>query len=128
MSSSDRLFPWRNPTPTGIVLLFGLLTLFIFCLRSLRSYWRLKHIPGPFLAGFSNLPRVSWVLSKRAHKIHIGLHEKYGDLVRFGPNMVSVSDPAEIPTIYPLKGPGFIKVRYEKSSSSLLIFSVYNNR
>ncbi|KAF5529252.1 hypothetical protein FNAPI_13938, partial [Fusarium napiforme] len=30
----------------------------------------------------------------------IALHRKYGPLVRIGPNLVSVSDPAAIPTIY----------------------------
>ena len=78
-------------------------------LRFLESYIRLRQVPGPFLAAWSNLPRVSWALSKRAHEIHIELHEKYGDLVRFGPNMVSVSDPREIPTLYPMR-PGFVKV------------------
>lgn len=69
-------------------------------------------MPGPFLAAFSTIPRVSWVLSKRAHDIHIGLHQQYGDLVRFDPNMVSVADPVEISTIYPMK-PEFVKVRGE---------------
>src|SRR4030088_528640 len=66
----------------------------------LRSYLRLRHVPGPFLASLTNIPRLSWVLSNRAHDIHIALHKKYGPLVRFGPNMVSVQDPAEISTIY----------------------------
>ena len=81
----------------------------VLLFRSVTSYLRLRQVPGPFLAAWTNLPRVSWVFSKRAHEIHIGLHEKYGDLVRFGPNMVSVSDPREIPTLYPMR-PGFVKV------------------
>ena len=81
----------------------------VLLFRSVTSYLRLRQVPGPFLAAWTNFPRVSWVLSKRAHEIHIGLHEKYGDLVRFGPNMVSVADPREIPTIYPMR-PGFVKV------------------
>jgi hypothetical protein len=95
-------------------LLFIILLILFFTFRVVRTYLKLSHIPGPIFAGFSNLPRVSWVLSKHAHDIHIELHEKYGDLVRFGPNMVSVADPAEIPTIYPLKA-GFVKVRVERA-------------
>jgi hypothetical protein len=76
----------------------------------LQSYLRLRHIPGPFLAAWSNLPRVSWVVSNKAHVIHISLHRKHGRLVRFGPNMISVSDPAEISQIYGFSGK-FRKVR-----------------
>src|SRR2546429_8194413 len=79
-------------------------------LWSLRSYARLRHVPGPFLASLTNIPRMSWVLSGRAHDVHISLHRKYGKLVRFGPNMVSVGDPAEIPNIYGFSGK-FAKVR-----------------
>ncbi|KAL8741881.1 MAG: hypothetical protein Q9190_005560 [Brigantiaea leucoxantha] len=81
---------------------------FIYQISS--SYWQLKDIPGPFWARFTNLQRVWWVRSKRAHEIHMSLHQEYGDCVRFGPNMVSVADPVAIPTIYPIR-PGFPKVR-----------------
>lgn len=87
-----------------------ILGLLIFSLWSLYSYILLQQIPGPFLAAFSNLPRVSWILSNRAHDIHIDLHQKYGKLVRFGPNMVSVGDAAEIPNLYGFTGK-FAKVR-----------------
>lgn len=70
-----------------------------------RTYWRLSHIPGPFLAKFTNLPRLSWVLGNSAHDVHVSLHRRYGPIVRFGPNMVSVADPAEIGTIYGFSKP-----------------------
>ena len=89
--------------------LIAAITFGFLLLQFVVSYLRLRQVPGPFLAAWSNLPRVSWALSKRAHEIHIELHEKYGDLVRFGPNMVSISDPREIPTLYPMR-PGFVKV------------------
>lgn len=92
-------------TVAGIFLL--LLTL--LCYQLLHTYTRLKHVPGPFWARLTNLSRVSWVRSKRAHEIHTDLHSRYGDCVRFGPNMVSIADPAAIPAIYPMR-PGFPKV------------------
>ena len=64
----------------------------------------LCHIPGPFFSAFTNIPRFFWVRSRRAHEIHIALHEHYGPLVRMGPNMVSVADPAEIGHIYGFSG------------------------
>ncbi|KAF2135595.1 uncharacterized protein K452DRAFT_293104 [Aplosporella prunicola CBS 121167] len=111
----QQLLVWEHATLTKIVLLF-IPSLFISLLvhRIISDYLKLRHVPGPFFAAFSNLPRVSWVLSKRAHNKHIELHEKYGDLVRFGPNMVSCSDPTQIPTIYPLKGRGFVKSQFYK--------------
>ncbi|KAL4784157.1 cytochrome P450 [Aspergillus varians] len=67
----------------------------------LRVYWRLRYVPGPFWAGLTNLPRVSWVRTRRAHEIHQSMHDKYGEVVRFGPNMVSLTNPAWIPAVYP---------------------------
>jgi len=52
------------PSSIGPSFAMGVL---ILCLWSLRSYLRLCRVPGPSLAAISNLPRVSWVLSNRAH-------------------------------------------------------------
>ena len=79
--------------------------------RYVRSYWRLKDIPGPVLAKLTDLQRVWWVKTGRAHEFHRDMHAMYGPIVRFGPNMVSVSDPRVIPTIYPSR-PGFPKVSF----------------
>ncbi|KAJ0414361.1 putative benzoate 4-monooxygenase cytochrome P450 [Aspergillus carlsbadensis] len=90
-------------TYTIAVLALSIVTWYV------RSYLRLRHIPGPFWARFSNLPRFLWVAGGNAHDVHIALHRKYGDLVRIGPNIVSVTDPEEIPKIYDFAG------RYLKS-------------
>ena len=75
----------------------------------LNSWNRLKHIPGPALAKVSDLPRLLWVYSRRAHEIHVDLHRQHGKLVRFGPNMISVGDATEIKNLYRMSGP-LIKV------------------
>ncbi|KAE8373926.1 cytochrome P450 [Aspergillus bertholletiae] len=67
------------------------------------NWWRLRHIPGPFLASVTNLYRMSWVSTTRAHLILQDVHKKYGEVVRIGPNMVSFSNPAAIPTVYPMR-------------------------
>lgn len=74
-----------------------------------RTWWRLRHIPGPFFAKFTNLQRVYWVKTKRAHLILQEAHEKYGELVRIGPNTVSIHNPEVLPTIYTARL-GFPKV------------------
>ncbi len=84
----------------------------LFCV-----YWRLRHIPGPFWAKFTNVQRVLWVKTGRAHEIHQAVHEKYGEVAQFGPNMVSLANPAWIPTVYPIR-PGFPKASFENNGSS----------
>jgi len=91
-------------------LLILLSALLLFFVHLWRTYARLRHVPGPFLASLSNIPRFYWVSTWKAHQVHIALHKKYGKLVRLGPNMVSVGDPAEISKIYGVGG-NFIKVR-----------------
>lgn len=91
------------------VLLVSAFAVLLFCGYVARTYARLRHIPGPFWSKFTDIPRFYWVKTRRAQHIHIDLHKKYGPLVRMGPNMVSVGDPAEIPNIYSTTGK-FIKV------------------
>ncbi|KAL8864028.1 MAG: hypothetical protein Q9198_010145, partial [Flavoplaca austrocitrina] len=89
------------PSLTQLLLYSTLISFFFW---NLKSYLRLRHVPGPFLASFTNLPRLSWVYSNRAGEIHTALHRRYGPIVRFGPSMVSVADPAQINTIYDIHG------------------------
>lgn len=63
----------------------------------------LKHIPGPFLAQFTNLWRLLSVLSRHAEKKQREYHDRMGPAVRLGPNMVSISDPSMINQIYSRK-------------------------
>ena len=79
-------FSINNVSTTNALLLF--VPLFV-SLHLFRTYWRLRHIPGPFLSRITNLPRVSWVKTKHAQLIHRHLHEQYGEVVRTGPNMVT---------------------------------------
>ncbi|GIC91338.1 uncharacterized protein Aud_007781 [Aspergillus udagawae] len=86
--------------------------------RAFQSFVRLSHVPGPFIAKFTNLQRVWWVKSGRAHEYHRQMHERYGKLVRFGPNMVSISDPGAMSIVYPNR-PGFQKRPYSPKSGVL---------
>lgn len=60
----------------------------------------LRTLPGPFLARFSSLYRLSMVYKGNAPQTYRTLHRKYGPIVRTGPNHVSVSDVEMIPIIY----------------------------
>lgn len=83
----------------------------VFVVSHVLAYLRspLKDIPGPFLAKFSNIWRLidhykaTQIISQRR------LHEKLGPAVRIGPNVVSLSDPTLLKTVYSTRGE-YVKV------------------
>ena len=75
-----------------------------------RSLFRLRNLPGPFVARFTGLFRLSLVSKGNGPQNYRALRQKYGPIVRVGPNAVSISDVAMIPTIYGI-GSKFTKVR-----------------
>jgi hypothetical protein len=78
----------------------------------------LRHIPGPFLARFTNLWKLFSVLGRSAEQRQRQLHDHYGTAVRLGPNMVSISDPAMIDQVYGRKN----MLRKVKVSHGILPF------
>ncbi|KAH7303915.1 cytochrome P450 [Stachybotrys elegans] len=65
-----------------------------FIVAKFLSWYRLRHIPGPWLAGFSYL----WMLIKisggsQQNTEYRRLSTRYGSLVRIAPNYVATSDP-----------------------------------
>jgi hypothetical protein len=101
-----------------LVLSFGvplaLVPAFILYLLSLSAsivlyrispFHPLAKCPGPLLARVS---RVYWSFASSSGLPHIRmqqLHEKYGDIVRTGPNHLSIRDAAAIPAIFGARGP-----------------------
>lgn len=58
-------------------------------------------IPGPFLGALSNWYRLYYVVSGRRQDLQQQkMHDKYGDIVRYGPNLVMFADPMAIKDIY----------------------------
>lgn len=106
--------------PLSLVAL-ALLWLGVRLQRLLRH--DLRNVPGPFWAKVSGLYRLSMVKGGRAPAEYRELHQKYGPVVRVGPNHVAVSDPSAIPIIYGL-GSKFLKVHI---TASLSCHSVRDN-
>lgn len=79
-----------------LVLSIAVLVYFLY----IKYCLGLKDIPGPLLAAFSNCDRIITAASGKQFLAHIGYHEKYGALVRVGPNHVSFSDADLIPVVY----------------------------
>ena len=115
----DHLVPLpRRPDGSGvsrIAWILAVAAILMAVFGSLRSYIRLRHIPGPRAAALTNLVRRSWVTTGRAHQIHTALHRRYGTVVRFGPDAVMVSQPKAIDKIY-----GF-KTRFLKAWRSSIV-------
>lgn len=101
----------------SVALAFSLVLLVI---HYTRQYVRLSHIPGPFLARFSDLPRLYWVYRRDAHNVHVAQHRQHGGgaslgwapLVRYGPNAVSVGSASAMDTIYRMRGDPLKKSDY----------------
>ncbi|KAH6961804.1 cytochrome P450 [Ilyonectria sp. MPI-CAGE-AT-0026] len=88
----------------ALLFLLLLCPLLIVC-RVLSSIYHglfcpLRHIPGPFLARFTDL----WYLGRiqRGHfeRDNVAFHCKYGPIVRYGPNRFSFDHPQAAPIIY----------------------------
>ncbi|UPX12095.1 uncharacterized protein EKO05_0002667 [Ascochyta rabiei] len=91
----------------------------------------LKKIPGPFLAKFSNIWRFYNHYSQTHIETQKELHERYGDVVRLGPNTVSVTDASLLKTIYSTRGT-FLKSDYYSVNDALqnghLIQNLFSTR
>lgn len=91
----------------------------------------LKTIPGPFLAKFSDI----WRFLNHYGQTHIEtqrrLHEQHGDIVRLGPNTVSVADASLIKTIYNTRGT-YLKSDYYTINDALqdghIIQNIFSTR
>jgi hypothetical protein len=109
----EQIFRFLPVISPGGVILLGVLST---CLWIYRSWARLRHVPGPLFASISNFQRLTWAWSGKAHETHIRLHERYGKLVRLGPNCVSIGDPHEISKIYGT-GANMTKVRIRRGAA-----------
>ena len=70
----------------------------------------LSRFPGPAMAALTGWWRFWDVFKGEAHKTHIRLHRKHGDIVRLGPNVLSFASPSAVKDIYGLNR-GFSKVK-----------------
>ena len=73
----------------------------------------LRSIPGPLLAAISPIDRLLTAASGHQFQFHLKYHQKYGKLVRVGPNHVSISDAEMIPKVYNI-GSKFYKSDFYK--------------
>ena len=85
-------------TLSSYPIVIRLSLIFMYVLYS-RYNTPLRHVPGPFWSSITRLSKVRLVKSGNQPQGMVGLHQKYGTLVRVGPNEVSVSDPYAVKQI-----------------------------
>ncbi len=86
-----------------VILVLFYISIVIAAVRSRAA--KLEHIPGPFLAKYTDALRayMAFKYSGREVNLYMKLHKKYGQVVRIGPRTVSVLDPRAVPVIYNVK-------------------------
>ncbi|KAI1453407.1 cytochrome P450 [Annulohypoxylon moriforme] len=84
-----------------LAILVGCFAVFQLLFRIIRHVTSpLRSVPGPFLARFTNL-WYFWTLRKAKFEVvNKELHEKYGPIIRYGPNRYSFNDLTATKTIY----------------------------
>lgn len=90
MASS--IFEWKLSSAVSSVAIFAIV---YFVVTAAYQWYRLRNIPGPFLAGLTNL-WLSWTFSKGEDAPFYKLGTKYGHLVRVAPNLLLTDDPEQL--------------------------------
>ncbi|KUI71671.1 Pisatin demethylase [Cytospora mali] len=80
-------------SPTHIATVSAVAIFTYFVASTAYSWYRLRKVPGPFLAGITSLWTASVTSSGRDALIYQELAEKFGHLIRVGPNLLLTDDP-----------------------------------
>ena len=77
----------------SVVLLLAIFLISLYWISTFASWYRLRHIPGPFVASLSYIWLAWNAWFTRQYEAHKDLHDQYGSLVRVGPNETFTDDP-----------------------------------
>ncbi|KAK4166884.1 putative cytochrome P450 E-class, group IV [Cladorrhinum sp. PSN259] len=101
----------RADSATLLIIILSLTAAFILTdlIHRIKRWRRLRHIPGPSLAGWTSLWLTRRFIAYKVFDYMIDLSEKYGPLVRVAPNTVICTD---IDTLYRISG---ARTLYKKS-------------
>ncbi|KAM7193310.1 putative cytochrome P450 pisatin demethylase-like [Rhypophila sp. PSN 637] len=118
---TDWIPTFAGPQVVTLTIVFGLIPLTTMFLWFLAAYQTspLKKYPGPFLAGWTNLWRLWQVITGEYAPRMKKLHDKYGPIVRIGPNLLDLDFPELSRVIYSTDGK-WVKTDFYKNSSSII--------
>lgn len=77
-----------------------------------RFFHPLARYPGPFLASLTDLWQVNQFLTLKQPYHLTELHAKYGQVVRYGPEKLSITDEAAVQILYQKSGRSFPKTEF----------------
>ena len=121
--------------PTSALVERGSLFLSVFVAALLFCYvvyQRFLHplakYPGPLLASLTDLWQVNEFLSQRQTQRLTALHHKYGPIVRYGPDKISVTQEESIRLVYPNSGGKIQKTEFYDAFGGMLpnLFALRN--
>ncbi|CCF35303.1 cytochrome P450 86A1 [Colletotrichum higginsianum] len=92
-----------SPT-TAVLTCTVLLTAYLFACR-LRDYARLRHVPGPYWAAWTDFWLIRNQLSGRLNFTLQDLNKQHGFVVRIAPNWVVCGDGAELRRMWAVRSP-----------------------
>ncbi|EFX00479.1 benzoate 4-monooxygenase cytochrome p450 [Grosmannia clavigera kw1407] len=84
----------------SLVSLGAVLLIDILVSKRIQNHFRLRHIPGPFWTGWTDLWLIRRQLGGELNFELYDVNKKYGPLARIGPNWVVCSDPNELRRIW----------------------------
>ncbi|KAL3490374.1 cytochrome P450 [Aspergillus germanicus] len=99
----------QSPLATGGILLLAVLLFYLIYQRHLHP---LAKYPGPFLASLTDLWQVHQFLSLQQPYNLTKLHERYGPIVRYGPDKLSLTHESAILIIYQKSGRSMPKTEF----------------
>ncbi|KAJ5901462.1 cytochrome protein [Penicillium taxi] len=102
---------------SAILLIYALLTALPVWYLTAYLVSPLRRVPGPFLAGWSNLWRIFHVRRGKYHLVIADLHKQYGPVVRIAPNVVDLDFPELTKTVYNTKQ-NYVKTKFYHGSSA----------
>ncbi|KAH7329439.1 cytochrome P450 [Stachybotrys elegans] len=93
--------------------------------NAIRQWYRLSHIPGPFSTGFSQIWMARQALLGRQPMALKEANDKYGSLIRVGPNDVITDDPSVLRRMNGVRsaydrGPWYDSMRFDGGKDSIV--------
>ncbi|KAM5344057.1 hypothetical protein ACJ41O_012594 [Fusarium nematophilum] len=111
---------------SGTIIVAGIASFAValFLADTVRSWYRLSHVPGPFWAAFSKGWMVRQSLKGQQPYAIQEANEKYGSLVRIGPNELATDDPEMLRRMMAIRsaysrGPWYNALRFEPGKDNL---------
>ncbi|KAK4186967.1 cytochrome P450 [Podospora australis] len=87
--ASSAVVDFLSENKTALVV--GVIVVYIA--QQILTYNRLRHIPGPWLASWSELPHSKWIFHGLTWQWYRDISAKYGPIARIGPTSVLTSSP-----------------------------------